>query len=120
MYQNCKLGGLLTFQQFSVLRQLEEYGAKRGMLTYWLPRDLGAYRSSAHTHILNRLVELKYVERNNIAKEGAKKPKYAYRITQSGKQTWAEFKDLASIPANQILGAKADYGRLAFAQRLLR
>jgi DNA-binding MarR family transcriptional regulator len=119
MYKNCKLGGLLTFAQLEVLKSLSEMRARRGTTSFWQPRDLGAYRSSHHTHTLTKLASLGYVERSEVAKAGAGRPRYLYKITDAGQVIWEEFQSLARVPASQVLGGQADQGRAAFAQRLL-
>lgn len=109
----------MTFAQLEVLKSLKELHARRGASHYWLPRDLGAYRSSHHTHTLTRLETLGYVEKTVLAVGASGRAKYGYRISMSGLAAWTEFCAMAAIPAAQVIGGHADQGRILYAQRLL-
>lgn len=119
MYRNCKLAGLLTYSQLELLKSLEELRVRKNPESFWTPKDLGAYRSSHHTHTLIRLVELGYVEKTVVSLAVNGRPKNAYRITAAGSIIWSEFVNLAGIRPEQVLGGHADKQRIQYAQRLL-
>ena len=105
MTDRCRLAGLLTPYQGEVLRTLYELRLQMGPTRYWRPRELGAWRSSHHSHTLSRLADKGWVERAPLS-DAAESRAYGYRITDIGCQVWTAFVDATRTPVEAVLGTE--------------
>lgn len=102
MTSHCKLLGLLTSYQVELLKDLVTL-AKTHPQKHWRPKDLGAFRNSHHGTTLKSLEAKGYVESLDLSK-GLLRPAYGYRATPEGQAAYEEFRLLADVLPESVMG----------------
>lgn len=114
MSSSCKILGLLTTPQASVLKKLYDLNCTSPEGTFWKAKDVGAYRSSHHSLTLRKLCELGLVEKLATSKS------FGYRIANAGQSCWNLLLEAAQLPAVMIIGGQATKHRTVALARVTR
>lgn len=116
MTSHCKLLGLLTSYQVELLKDLVTL-AKTHPQKYWRPKDLGAFRNSHHGTTLRTLESRGFIESVNLSK-GTLRPGYGYRATAEGIRVYEEFRLLADIVPEAVMGFERERRHAAMARQV--